>query len=411
MIQKSQLPLILTTAFLDILWFSIFLPVLPSIISWFGVHPSWTGYTQAVYAIGMFTWGLFFGKLSDTYGRKKMLTYTSIINLVSYIILLASVWMLVLGNSTMNLTVLEWGGFSFAHLSTLLNWFTPYFWLFLFARFVGGLGGSGFGVIQAYISDISSPEERTKNMGLMGAAFGMAFLIGPAIWWLLSQFTTIHSIILLCIIVILANVISIFVFLQEPKKHIHTEEVDLIDFRFSKTIITLLILSFGMTLGFASIQSMSSQFYTDRFHFTATQIGYTMAMVWLIAVLYQGVVVKYIRTALNEIQMIRIAVFLLFFAFVWFALNTSPYILFFWVALFPIGMGSFQPGVGSLMAKNAGKEVGKVMGYNTSIQSIGQIFGPILAWILYMTPGSGLPFFVSAGIFAILFFISLLLKK
>jgi MFS transporter, DHA1 family, multidrug resistance protein len=74
-------------------------------------------------------------------------------------------------------------------------------------------------------------------------------------------------------------------------------------------------------------------------------------------------------------------------------------------------MGSFQPGVGSLMAKNAGKEVGKVMGYNTSIQSIGQIFGPILAGILYMTPGSGLPFFVSAGIFAILFFISLLLKK
>ena len=77
--------------------------------------------------------------------------------------------------------------------------------------------------------------------------------------------------------------------------------------------------------------------------------------------------------------MIRIAVFLLFFAFIGFALNTSPYVLFFWVALFPLGMGSFQPGVGSLMAKNAGKEVGKVMGYNTSIQSIGQIFGPILA--------------------------------
>jgi len=411
MIQKSQLPLILTTAFLDILGLSIFLPVLPSIISWFGVHPSWTGYTQAVYAIGMFIGGLFFGKLSDTYGRKKMLTYTSIINLVSYIIMLASVWVLVLGNSSISLTSLDWGGFSFAHLSTLLHGFTPYFWLFLFARFVGGLGGAGFGVIQAYISDISSPTERTKNMGFMGAAFGMAFLIGPAIWGLLSQFATIHSIILLCIMVILANVISIFVFLQEPKKHIHTEEVHLVDFHFSKMIIILLILSFGMTLGFASIQSMSSQFYTDRFDFTATEIGYTMAMVWLIAVLYQGVVIKYIRTKLNEIQMIRIAVFLLFFAFVWFALNTSPYILFFWVALFPIGMGSFQPGVGSLMAKNAWKEVGKVMGYNTSIQSIGQIFGPILAGILYIKPWSGLPFFVSAGIFFILFVISISLSQ
>ena len=55
------------------------------------------------------------------------------------------------------------------------------FSIFLFARFIGGLGGAGFGVIQAYISDISAPEERAKNMGYIGAAFGMAFLIGPAI--------------------------------------------------------------------------------------------------------------------------------------------------------------------------------------------------------------------------------------
>ena len=59
-------------------------------------------------------------------------------------------------------------------------------------------------------------------------------------------------------------------------------------------------------------------------------------------------------------------------------------------------MGSLQPSLGSLIAQNAGKEVGKVMGYNTSIQSIGQIFGPIIAGMLYV-PGSGLPFLVSAG--------------
>lgn len=60
MIQKSQLPLILITAFLDILGISLFIPVLPSIIEGFSVNPSWTGYTQAFYALGMFVGGLFF---------------------------------------------------------------------------------------------------------------------------------------------------------------------------------------------------------------------------------------------------------------------------------------------------------------------------------------------------------------
>lgn len=232
-------------------------------------------------------------------------------------------------------------------------------------------------------------------MGMMGAAFGLAFLIGPALGGLLSQITSIHIIVILCIIVILINVLSIFFALKEPKKHIHTEELHLKDFHFSHTIILLLGLSFGATLAFAAIQSMSSQFYSDRFHFSPTQIGYTMAMVGFIAVIYQGWIVKYIRAHLDEVTMIRVAFFLLTFAFIGFAINTSPYLLFFWVALFPLGMGSFQPSIGSLIAQNAGKEVGKVMGYNTSIQSIGQIMGPIIAGMLYV-PGSGLPFLVSA---------------
>lgn len=86
--------LILITAFLDILGMAIFLPVLPTIIDSFGMGSSWTGYTQAIYAMGVFTGGLFFGKLSDTYGRKKMLSYTSIINLASYLIMLVSIWKL-----------------------------------------------------------------------------------------------------------------------------------------------------------------------------------------------------------------------------------------------------------------------------------------------------------------------------
>lgn len=403
MTQKSQLPLILATAFLDILGLSLFIPVLPSIIEWFWVNPSWTGYTQAFYAFGMFLWGLFFGRLSDKYGRKKILSYTSIINLVSYLIMLVSIWFISISDGTITHIALENSTAPLDHLINIFHGFTPLFLLFLFARFVGGLWGAGFGVIQAYISDISSPTERTRNMGFMGAAFGTAFLIGPAIGWLLSTVTSIPVIVGLCSIVILANVISIYMFLEEPKKHAETVKVHLSDFHFSHTVILLLVLSFGSTLAFAAVQSMSTQFYADRFHFDATKIGLTMAMVWLISVVYQGFLVKYVRKHLDEMMMIRLAFFLLTFAFIGFSLNTNPYLLFFWIAIFPLGMGSFQPSVGSLMSKHAGREVGKVMGYNTSIQSIGQIIGPIVAWMLYVSPGSGLPFMVSAIVFGVLF--------
>lgn len=116
-------------------------------------------------------------------------------------------------------------------------------------------------------------------MGMMGAAFGFAFLIGPAIGGILASLTNIHVVIGLCIVVITINVISIWVFLQEPKKHIHTENIDFIHFHFSRIVILLLFLSFGAVLGFSAIQSMSTQFYTDRFAFSPKEIGYTMAMV------------------------------------------------------------------------------------------------------------------------------------
>jgi MFS family permease len=99
-----------------------------------------------------------------------------------------------------------------------------------------------------------------------------------------------------------------------------------------------------------------------------------MALVGFISVLYQGFLVRYIRAHLDEQQMLFFAFGLLTMSFIGFAWTSSVLWLIFWIAFFPIGMGSFNPSIGSLLSKNAGKEVGKVMGYNTSIQSIGQIF-------------------------------------
>ena len=367
--KRSQLPLILATAFLDMLGLGIFIPVLPDIIANFGIAASWSGYTQGIYALGMFMGWLVFWGLSDRYGRKKMLVITSSLNLLWYMMMLFAVWQAPI--ISVQATTLWWG-FGFFSI------------VFLISRWIGGLGWAGFWVVQAYISDISSKDSRTKNMGLMGAMFGLWFLIGPALGALLSNFAGIAGSIVACTVIIFLNVVSIIFFLQEPKKHIEKSTSDVFEkFSFSRDVIILFILTFWATVAFSSIQSMSGQYYKDVFAFTPREIWFTMAIVGWVAVAYQWYFVRFVRKICDEIQMIHIAFFMLTVSFFWFALNTSVMGIYFWVIFFPLGMGSFHPSVGSLLGARAGREVGKVMGYNTSVASIGQIAWPVIMGTIY----------------------------
>ena len=109
--------------------------------------------------------------------------------------------------------------------------------------------------------------------------------------------------------------------------------------------------------------------------------------------------------------MIYISLILMVASLFIFAINTSPLWLFAIIPLFPLAMGSFGPSVGSLMAQKAGKEVGKVMGYNTSVTSVAQMIGPFAVGILYSI-SPRFPFFVAASIAVILFLLAIFgLKK
>ena len=117
--QKSLLPLILTTAFLDLLGMSLFLPVLPQITAHFGQTESWTMWTQSIYSLGMFLTGAIIGNLSDRFGRRNLLLLTTTINIIGYIL-------------------------TYLALHTQHHIATFGFGLYLFARFISGVGGAGF---------------------------------------------------------------------------------------------------------------------------------------------------------------------------------------------------------------------------------------------------------------------------
>ncbi len=105
--------------------------------------------------------------------------------------------------------------------------------------------------------------------------------------------------------------------------------------------------------------------------------------------------------------MIQIALALMVVSLFLFAINRNVFWLYFIIPLFPLAMGSFQPSISSLIANKSGKEVGKVMGYNTSVVSIANIMGPFLVGTFYAVDKS-LPFFVSSGIAALLFGVAML---
>lgn len=374
--------LILATAFLDILWIWILIPVLPDIITHFWASEAWTPYSQWIYSIGMFLWGLVFWRLSDTYGRKNLLSITTLFNLIGYIVLWISLSQGVISESI---------GFLFI--------------IFLAARFISGLGWAWLWVAQAYISDISTKETKTKNMGMIGAAFWLAFLVGPAIGWILSKWG-IQYVILWCIFAILINLLLIVLILKEPVKHLQEMHTEHKKFHFSRVMIILFILSFWGTLAFSSIQSGSSQYYKDIFNFNANQIWYTLSLVGLIAIIYQWWLIKYVRKYLTENQMIQSSLLIMIISILLFAVNRNMYLLFPIIAFFPVAMWTFQPAINSLIAGKAWKEVWKIMWYNTSVISIAGIIWPFLVWTLYEISYS-LPFFISAGIATLLLIIAL----
>jgi DHA1 family tetracycline resistance protein-like MFS transporter len=378
--------LILLTAFLDLLGFSILMPVLPDITEHFHQAESWTMWTQSVYAVGMFFAGFIIGNLSDKYGRKNMLIFTTSINLLGYIVTLIAL--------------------QFWNTVGIVG-FVGY----LFARLIAWVGGAGFGVVQAYISDISSPEEKTKNMGLMGAAFGTAFLVGPAIGGLLASFSGIEGILIVSSIIITINLIWIIFGLPEPKHHIEEmPTVDITQWQMSREVYILLFLSMCITIGFSVMQSGSGQYYTDRFGFDADMRGYTMAVVGAISIIFQGFLVKYVRKVFDEYRMFDIGLFLVALGMILLALNPFAFLVFFVVILFPLGMGSLGPSLASLLARDAGKHAGRVMGINTSMTWVGGIIGPILTGGLYAIDIT-LPFYAAGGLFLVLLVISFLSLK
>jgi len=373
--KKHSLPIILLTILLDIIGFGIIIPSLPSIIRGFGLTENWVGFVFAIFSIGMFCGGIIFGRLSDIYGRKNILVLTSILNMIWYLV--------------------------FA--------FSANIWVFILGRFLSGLGGSWVAIGQAYVADISDAENRTKNLGLTGAMFGIGFSIGPVLGGVFGNGS--HLIVwLISATVILINIFIVLLFLPAIHKahwEVREESPSPLEFhRHKKQIYLLFAIAFILSLGFSGMQTTFALLLFDRFSFDERMIGYCLGFIGVVSMVYQGLFIKYIRKIWDERGMIIFGLTSLTVSFTLFALNPLYLGVFVIIAFFPFGQGSINPAVGSLHAHYAWKEVGKALGTNTSMMSLGSIIGPFIAGYLYIFwPGA--PYILASIFFLIAIFLSI----
>lgn len=365
MLKKSKnaaIGFIFITILIDVLGIGIIVPVMPTLIRSFtggdlSTASRYSGMLMASYAIMQFFFSPILGGLSDKWGRRP--------------VILASLF-----------------GFSVDYL-VLANAPTI-FWLFI-GRIFAGITGASFTTAQAYIADISKPEDRAKNFGMVGAAFGLGFIVGPAIGGMLGHYGIRFPFYAAAVLTFVNAMYGYFVLPESLKP----ENRRSFDWKRanpwgSLKNLTKFPLIAGLVGSFFCLQmagqahpSTWSYFTMKVFNWTPAEVGYSLAFVGLIVAIVQGGLSRIITPKLGEKNSVNIGLLLYGLGFFLFAFASQSWMMY--AFMIPFGLGGIAgPSLQSLITQQVGpNEQGELQGGLTSLQSITTIFGPLFASNLF----------------------------
>jgi DHA1 family tetracycline resistance protein-like MFS transporter len=363
----KPLIIIFVTIFIDLVGFGVAIPVLPAYAKTeFGASPFVIGWLVASYSIMQFISTPFLGQLSDKYGRRPIL-FISLLG--------TSIAALITG------------------LSTTLG-------MLFFGRIFDGITGGNISTAQAYIADVTTKKNRAKGMGLIGAAFGLGFVFGPAIGGILSKFGP-HAPFFFVSALAFSNAVLLYFILPESRKvstagipdamperrpgRFADLAVVLKDSRFA--IITLIY--FLLIVAFSIMTTVFVQYTAFRFDYTPEQNGYLFAYIGILAILMQGGIFARLAKVLGETWLTVIGCLLLAAS-----LFAVPFVgpatggltaLLIGIAFFSIGNSISSPALTSLASKEAHDTAqGRTLGIMQSAASLARAVGPALsAFLLY----------------------------
>jgi len=365
---KRSLLLIFAVVFFDLLAFGIVIPILPYYARHFDASGVLMGWLMTSYSLMQFLFSPFWGQLSDRVGRRPILVMS-------------------VAGSALSMVIL---GFA----QSLV-------WLFV-ARIFSGIFAANISTATAYIADISPEEKRAASMGIIGAAFGLGFIFGPAVGGYFAQYG--YSVPMF-IAAGLALVNSVFIFFKLPEPQLskderksHRREISFKTLRETLNrprLARIVCLFFLVTVAFVHLEVIFAFFVKDQFNYGPRQAGYLLALVGVIIVIIQGGLIGKLSKKFGELRLIIIGPVLMGFGLIYvpFAAHLGMGLFIGTLALVAIGNALNNPSLMSLASKSAARgEVGSAMGIYQSAGSMARILGPLSAGWLYDHVSRGAPF-------------------
>ncbi|MEI8096654.1 MAG: MFS transporter [Candidatus Moraniibacteriota bacterium] len=385
--QKKHLPVLFLTLLIDMIGIGMVIPVIPIIFtdsssSHFlltgysvGAQYIFAGAVTALFGLMQFIAAPILGELSDVFGRKKLLT---------------------IGVGVLAISQVLFGfGIEIASLT-----------LILVSRAIAGIAGANFSIAQASIADVTAPKDRAKNFGLIGAAFGLGFIIGPTLGGFIASTTgSPSSPFWLAGALGVLNVMSISLFLPETNMN-RSERKKFTLLRGIHNIRSairdvdarpLYLANFLYVSGFAFFTSFVGILLVSRFHFAESGIGVFFGVMGLWIVFTQGFILRLLTKKYGERDILRFSLLFLMMGLSLYAIVPSVFLLYALIPVVAVSNGLSMANMGALISKSvSASKQGAALGINSSLMALSQGIVPLVAGFGSGIIGINGPFFAGS---------------
>lgn len=400
-IGRGPLTVVFFTVFLDLLGFGIIIPIQAFYAEAFGARPAVITLIGASYSLMQFVFMPMWGRVSDRVGRRPVILFSVLISAI---------------------------GFALFGLADSL-------WMLFVARMLAGFGNANIGAAQAVIADVTTGENRAKGMGLIGAAFGLGFILGPAVGGPLGQISMALPAFVASGLAVV-NLVLAWFFLPEtrrvdaPKRRGLFSRTELVAALRVRGVPRLLSLSFLIVCGFSLMEQVMGLFIERVWvpvasDATAAQVlaghkeaalrtTWTMVAVGVTMSVVQGGLIGKLAKKFGEAQLIRAGCLLMMAGLAVVPLVGATHL--FWLmfptsVLLALGSGVTTPSLTSLLSRSVdGDHQGGTLGLGQSLSSLGRVVGPAMAGTLFES-SIDLPFYVGAGLLLLSFGIAIGLRR